>query len=322
MSDEIEKSEAEEQAELEQIKALLAQDAEAKKGQAAAEVEEPAEPSPVSPVSPAPENVEPEPTPVTPKQSEPVEQPKADTAAKDDPMEWARKKGLKSPEDMARLLLQKEREFHETRQRAEREQPPAPPAWQPAPQMGYGYPPPPTYGYPPPMPRPDARQIAAQLFPEINPDDAKAFVPAMFEVANATARQVRAEMEQKFQHLQIQSERTSELMTLAQDPAFHDARVQREIHSIIESDPAIYQRERRPNTYAFEKALASLARKQLQQGVTAETLTPTNRPPVTAGGGNGSARPVPTTMTPDMFDRLSVEKQEAFLKANGARLTR
>jgi hypothetical protein len=242
---------------------------------------------------------------------------------KDDPLKWAEKKGFKTPEDMARALLQKEQEFHKSRQQKEREaqqQTPPPPAWQPRPDMGGFPPPPPVYGYPPQPPRIDDREIAAQLFPNMNPDDAKVFIPAMFEVANAAARRERFALEQQFGpqlgEIRRSSQRNNELMSLMQDPAFRDERVQREVHAVLDSDPSLFQRE---GTYsvAFEKALSNMARKQLQQGVTPETNTPTNRPPVTAGGGNGSAFTAPQPVTEALFNSWTDAEQDAYVKSAG-----
>src|SRR6185436_20839949 len=95
--------------------------AEAEKDQAAKQVEEPVTPSPDPIASPAPEAAQVQPSPVTPNESNPPK------VGQDDPMEWAKKKGFKSPEDMARALLQKEQEFHQSRQKAAQEQTPQPP---------------------------------------------------------------------------------------------------------------------------------------------------------------------------------------------------
>jgi hypothetical protein len=101
-----------------------------------------------------------------------------------------------------------------------------------------------------------------------------------------------------------------------QDPAFRDQRVQKEIHSILDSDPTIFQRERTPLIYAFKEAVFNMGRKQLQTG-TSEELTPENRPPTTAGGGNGSANTSLRKITTKEFDSWDTKEQEAFIKSNG-----
>ena len=106
-------------------------------------------------------------------------------------------------------------------------------------------------------------------------------------------------------------------MRLMQDPAFRDERVQAEIHAVLDADPSIFQRERNPHVYAFNQALTNMTRKQLQQGAGNGHTTPTNMPPVTAGGGNGSASSGPVRVSEKDFARWSVKDQEAFITSNG-----
>jgi hypothetical protein len=310
MSNETEVDETQEAAELEQMKQLLAQEAEAKEAKAAPV--EPA-PSPEPTPSPAPEAAQPDPTPVTPTPSE-------DQKPKDDPLKWAEKKGFKTPEDMARALLQKEQEFHQSRQQKEREAlPPPPPAWQPRPDMG-GFQQP-AYDYPPPPPpRGDTFRQVAAMYPQLAPEDVERILPLVVDAAKSVMSRERAALEQRFGHIERTAQRNNELMTLMQDPAFRDERVQKEVHAILDSDPSIFQRERAPLVYAFKEAVFNMGRKQLQQGVVPDTHTPSNKPPVTAGGGNGSAFTAPVTITPEVFEKWSFEDQEAYIKSNGRKL--
>ncbi len=297
--------EAEEQ-ELNEMERQLTQAAEADKAKAA-QVD--VAPSPEPEPTPTPEAPPVEEPPVTPTPSE-AEKPK------DDPLKWAEKKGFKSPEDMARALLQKEQEFHASRQKAEREAaaPPPPPAWQPRPDMGYLSPPPPFYPPQPPQRNDAFRQVAA-MYPQLAPEDVERIMPLMVDVAQSTAAQVRREFGQQFSHIQRQTERNNELMQLMQDPAFKDPRVQQEIHAVLDTDPSLFQR---PGAYgaAFEKALSNMQRKQLQQGVTQE-LPSGQRPPVTAGGGNGSANTMPRKITEAEFNSWTPAQMEAYLNSNG-----
>jgi hypothetical protein len=230
-------------------------------------------------------------------------------------LKWAEKKGFKTPEDMARALLQKEREFHDQRQKKEAETPPPPPAWNPQPQ--YGYPPANGYGYPPPLPQaPNLRALAAR-YPKLDPDDFETLAPMVADIAKAAAAQERARYEVEIADIRRTTARQNELMQLMQDPAFRDERVQDEIHAVLDADPTIFQRERNPHVAAFQKALGNMARKQLQQGTTNGNAAPTNMPPVTAGGGNGSAYTGPIKITEKDFARWSVKDQEAFINSNG-----
>lgn len=238
---------------------------------------------------------------------------------KDEPLEWAKKKGFNTPEDMARALLQKEREFHESRQtkpQAPKYQPQPQPEWNPQPDMGNGYggyaPQPPAY-----IPRGDSFRELAAMYPQIDPEDLKRFMPVVIDAAQAISRRDRAELERKIEGINRTTERNNELMKLMQDPAFRDDRVQKEIHSILDSDPSIFQREREPIVHAYEKAMVSLARKQLQQGSPTETFVPGSQPPVTASGGNGSAFTSPKRITEREFDSWSIKDQQAFLSSNG-----
>lgn len=255
----------------------------------------------------APESPEPDSAPVAP--------PEAKAEGKD-PLEWAKKKGFNTPEDMARALLQKDQEFHQSRQKAEREAaPPPPPAinWQPRPDMGQGYPPP-QYGYPPPQARTDYRDVAA-LYPQLDPDDVRRVMPLILDAAKVISQQDKAELERKYGQIERTTQRNNELMSLMQDPAFKDERVQKEIHSILDADPTIFQRERTPFAFAFKEAVFNMGRKQLQQGMSEETA-PT-KPPVTAGGGNGSANTSPSKVSTRDTEKWTADQLGAFIKSGG-----
>lgn len=312
--------------ELNELKTQIEQAAEAEKEKAVAVANTPPLPSPEILASSAPEVQTPvENNSVTPQVPE-VEKPK------DDPMEWAKAKGFKTPEDMARALLQKERAFHESRQKqAQNQQPATPPIpeWRPQPNMGGGYEYQPAPAYIPPQPTSpysggDGFRELASLYPQIDPEDLRRFMPVVVDAAQAIARRERVELEKQITSIQRSTERNNELMTLMQDPAFRDNRVQKEIHVVLDADPSIFQRERQPLVEAYRKAMENLARKQiLQQGVNLENNSTTgNMPPVTAGGGNGSAVTSPRKITQKEFDSWSVKDQEAFLKSNGAKIPR
>lgn len=293
------------QRELDEMEKQLTQAAEEEKEKAEQKEKiETLEALPPDPVpSTAPEPSTPPEVPVTP-------QPSQGEKPKDDPMEWAKAKGFKSPEDMARALLQKEREFHESRQKQNPTPPPLP-EWQPRPEMGYGYPPPPppAYGYQPPL---DPRQLANEY--GMLPEDFDKVARLAADINHAALKRERANWQREVGEIRRVTDRNNELMTLMQDPAFRDVRVQKEIHAVLDSDPSIYQRERLPMTRAYEMALGNMARKTLQQGVHPETPhTNGSTPPVTAGGGNGSAFTVPRKITQREFDRLDVKEQEKLL---------
>lgn len=293
-----------EEKELKEMEQQLLQAAEAEKAKAAPVEPEPT-PEPDASTAPVSEPVQD--APVTPQEVPAQDKPK------DDPLEWAKRKGFKSPEDMARALLQKEQEFHRSRQQKE-QQPPTPPQnWQARPDMGYGYPPP-QYPYAPP---PNPRQLAP-YYPTLAPEDVERLTPFVLDAAEAIANRKVADLERRMGsqvgEIQRQAERNSEMMRLMQDPAFTDSRVQKELHKVLDEDPTIFQRERTPYTYAYEKALVNMARTQLQQGLTQESI-PRNTPPVTAGGGTGFTPS--RKITEREFESWSLEEEEAFIKSGG-----
>jgi len=306
MSNETERQEAEQelkdmeqqltQAKEEQDKAKAAQDA----------------PSPEPIVEPSADAKPIEEAPVTQQQSE-----ESREKPKDDAMEWAKRKGYKSPEDMARELLKKDQDYHANKAK-ERESARVQPQqqWQPQPEMGnYGYQQPPAYA---PQPRISPRDVAP-YYPQLSPEDVERVLPMVVDAAEAISNRKMAALQQQFGQqfgeIHRTTARNNELMTLMQDPAFRDERVQREIHAVLDADPSIFQR---PGAYtiAFDKALANMTRKQLQQGIATESPTG-QRPPVTAGGGNGSAFTSPQKISERDFDKWSLKEQEAFINSNG-----
>lgn len=307
MSNEIEDQE---DLELKAMAEQIEQAAEAQRVKAAQD--EAPSPEPVVPSQapePTPQPIE----PVTPTQSKPAVQ------AEDDPMEWAKKKGLKSPEDMARALQQKEQEFHKRNQAGHpgyqdiqpTPQTPVNPNWQPRPDWQ----PQPNYGYQPqPQRGGDYRDVAA-MYPQLDPNDVQRMLPLIVDAAETIANRKVAAVEQRFGQIERTTMRNNELMSLMQDPAFSDHRVQKEIHSVLDSDPTIFQRERAPLAYAYDRAMVNLARKTIQTGVTPETKTPT--PPVTAGGGNGSAFSAPHVVSQAQFSSWTDAEQDAYMKSKG-----
>lgn len=311
MSNETARLEAEK--ELKEMEEQLTQ---AKEEQDKAKAVEDSQPSPEPIVEPSTEAKPLDETPVTPQQSEAVSQ--TTEQPKDDAMEWAKRKGYKSPEDMARELLKKDQDYHRSKQnQAAAPQPPVQPAWQPTPEMGFGYQPQPQYQQPP-QPRLSPRDVA-QYYPQLSPDDVERVMPLVIDAAEAISNRKMAAFEQRygqqFGQIQRTTERNNELMTLMQDPAFRDERVQREIHAVLDAEPSLFNR---PGAYsaAYEKALANMTRKQLQQGVATETPTG-QKPPVTAGGGNGSANTGPLKVTEKEFESWTIKQQEAFINSNG-----
>lgn len=312
-------SDEQEDKDLEAMRQLIEQQEAKERSEAAtAAIDAPApqpQDTPEAPVeAQAQEPQAPTPEPVTPTRSAP------ETPAQDDPVKWAQKKGLNSPEAIARSLQQMEQEFHKRNQQghpgyqdlnpgqpAPQTPPQPPPNWNPNPQ---GFPP---YGYPPPPPqRQDISRSLAQRY-GMDPEDVERLMPMVVDAAEAIASRRTMALERQFADVQRQSARSSELMQLSQDPAFVDPRVQKEMHEVLK-DGSIFQRERAPYAAAFNQAMQNLARKTLQQGAVPER---TNQPPTTAGGGNGSANHAPMKITDAVFNSWTDAEQDTYMKSNG-----
>lgn len=263
----------------------------------------------VQPVEPVSEPVAPTPAPVTP--------------SADDALEKARKKGLTEPHDIARAYQELQDEFHRRNQAGHPgyrdvqngnpapQAPPPPPNWNPAPQY-----PPQGYQYAPPPPsRQDVTNNLAKKY-GMDPEDIERLMPMMVDAAEAIASRRTSGIERELAQVRQQSERSAEFQQLIQDPAFADKRVQDEMREVLK-DGELYRRGGRVHTTAFQMALANLARKQLQQGFTPESRTPSNNPPVTAGGGNGSANTLPFRITDDVIASWDMKDQDAYFRSGG-----
>lgn len=67
--------------------------------------------------------------------------------------------------------------------------------------------------------------------------------------------------------------------------------------------------------HAFKQAMENLYREQLQKGVSEEVIS--NKPPVTAGGGNGSANTVPHVPTEREIESWTPEQLKTYMNSNG-----
>lgn len=276
------------------------------------------------PTAAAVEEPTPEPAaaPQPPETQAPATEPVAQNTAPEktdaaDPMERARRKGLDTPEALARSLASLEDEFHRRNQAGHpgyrdipngnpTPQPQSPPPnWNPQPQApGYGYPPPP----------PDLKRLAQQF--DMDPDDFEKIARVNAALTQAAIRQERTRWESEMSGIRRQTERSAEFAELMQDPAFTDPRVQAEMREVLK-DGSLFQRGGRVYTAALQIAVGNLYRKQLQQGNTNGNASPQNMPPVTAGGGNGSATNGAPKITEKEFARWTPAQMEAFINSNG-----
>lgn len=256
---------------------------------------------------PEPKPDEPDPEPVA---QESEEQPKeAETTEEvqpqptDDSIEWAKKKGLKTPEDIARSYRELEKKWHSENQAKGNQngfqngfqngnpapQPPAPTGWQPNP-------------YPPQGGHGEAVKAFARKH-QLDEGDAERLLPAMIEIASMINRRDLTPLQQEILDIRRQSQKTSRLTQLMQDPLFADPTIAKEMHQVFESNPSLFGRE---DGYeiAFAHAKDSLLRQQIQR-------SHQKMPPTTAGGGNARSGPKPNAMK--AFNAMSDEEKERYL---------
>lgn len=282
----------------------------------------PAQP-PAEPAKPAAEAA---PTPPQPRPGDQVE-----------PLEWARKKGLKTPEDIARSLRALETEFHRRNQMPPAPAPsaPAPSPEQPRPSERYippaPYQPRPSEGYPPPAPAPRYAPTPAPLSRgevqwladtyQIPAEDVERLAPMLMDMVAGAQRR----SETRFARLERDNARNSEMFRLMQDPSFQHPEVQFEMHRILEEDPRIFDLEPAPYSVAFNRALVNIARKHV---ATDKVETPvleappmSSRPPTTLGGegGSGGGAPKEGALNPEAFNMLPLDKKREVLTSIGAR---
>lgn len=249
-----------------------------------------------------------------------------------DPIDWARKKGLKSEADIARSLRAMEDEFHKRNQNG-RQGWPAPGAPQPVPPApNYPSQPPmatPRYSPPPASYQPPqyqnpvvAKQQLAQRY-NLAPEDLDRVLPLVADVTEARIAQRDQQWAEKLSTIEKENARNSEFRELMADPVFKDPQVQMEVHRVFEENPTVFESESAPYKWAYNQALGRIARRNLQ-GATGSTenpnapLTPPTRPP-SIGTGSGSGIPEPGTLTPQAFADLPLEDKQKLLTRMGVR---
>lgn len=297
---------------------------------------EPAAPAPAAPPLAQPSASAPK-TGAAPVVSTP-----AKSADQVDPLEWARNKGLKTPEDIARSLRSLETEFHRRNQAPPPQAPPSeasPNYGQPRPSAPPYQPPPAPYqppasgGYPPPyqpapryapqpapLPRSQVKWIAETY--QLPEEDAERLAPMVMDMVAVAQRQA----DQRFQRLERDNARNGEMFRLMQDPSFQHPEVQFEMHRILEAEPRIFELEPAPYTVAFNMALTNIARKLVTAGKaavpTSEAPPLTTRPPSPLGGdggSGGSGKTPDAPLNPETFNALPLDKKREMLTAIGAR---
>jgi hypothetical protein len=274
--------------------------------------------------APAPEKTE---TPQAP--NAPAKADAATASQEADPIDWARKKGLKSEADIARSLRAMEDEFHKRNQngrqgwKAPEPVPPAP-SYPSQPPMS-----PPSYSTPPASYQPPsyqnplvAKQQLAQRY-NLAPEDLDRVLPLVADVTEARIAQRDQQWALKLATIEKENARNSEFRELMADPFFKDPQVQMEVHRVFEENPSVFESESAPYKWAYNQALSRIGRRNLQGGLgsvenPSVPLTPPTRPPSVGTGGAGGI-PEPSTLTPQAFADLPLEDKQKLLVRMGVR---
>lgn len=278
---------------------------------------------PPEPPAPAPpQSVRPE----APKQTQAPKEPSKEVPPPedkpkgqgDDALEWASKKGLKTPEDMANSLRNLEREFHKRNQPTKEElQPksePQPPVAQPPYQ-------PPVY---PQHPSGMLEHYANQY--GMHPEDFKKVLRISQDIADARIAEIQQKFGQELGNLKRSTAKNDDLMNVMRNPNSRHPQVQREMHQILEKNPDLFKRDD-AYSQALNQALINIASRNLQgSGGSPQNSTqglPPSTPPPSGGSGSGSGGKAPALipMTEEAFAKLSADEQAKHLKKLGVMKT-
>ena len=149
---------------------------------------------------------------------------------------------------------------------------------------------------------------------EMDPDDFRRVTRLVADMMGSALPREREAMERRLMQIEREGARQKELMNLMQRPAYSDPRVQKEMHEILDTNPQLFRRDGW-QTVVYNQAMVNLAEKQLQQGSNpGNGVGKGERPPVTAGGGTGSANTVPAKITEKVFLSWTEPQQKAFLE--------
>lgn len=249
----------------------------------------------------------------------------AEKAVKDtDFQEWAKKKGIDwTTDDTVLAALHKsDQAFHRKRQedKVKEEANRMPPQYSYSPPVT-----PPAYVSPAPqLPRATVEHMA-RLY-NVTPEDFERMMLINRDFFEAAMQQERQKQNTKFEAIERENKKNSVFRELSLDPVFRKPQVAIEYHNVVESmqnaNPQLFEED--PNAYksAYEKALANIARRdlegqQLTEGVPpmARNMIPTSPPKPLGQGSGGGSYENESAIDPKEFARLSVEdKKKVLLK--------
>lgn len=254
--------------------------------------------------------------------------------------EWLVKKGPMTLENLASSYRESEREMYRKMEEARKGQatqpvqtPPQAPAPMNYPPFQYATPPAPSY-IPTPQAQTQAPNVEAMAKQYgLSPEDFERVAPLANDMARSVVeqelRRVLPPLYNQVQGVNREVGRQKELVDLMSDPVFKAPQVQFEMDRIFKEEPNTFVAQIQPIRYAYEKALTRIARanlggnNSLTTSTSQEGVSPTQKPPATAGGngagGGGAPSGATQEMTPELFARMSMEEKKAHLTAIGVR---
>lgn len=236
-------------------------------------------------------------------------------------LDWAKKKGVAWTTDPKVLLAlhKSDQDFHKWRADNKGAEIPRPQVYQPA----YN-PPPPAY-VPPPV---QNRQMLENLARDYNmpAEDVERLLKFNKDFYEAASRQDRERQAAEFETIKKEQQKQSVLRELSSDSILKNPAVVAEFQRLVQErqsiDPTSFERD--PNEYlnARDKALNTIARRNLEGQPLQEGIPPTARmpstPPRQIGQGNGGGSLEDERgIDPNQFSKLSLAEKSALLSKMG-----
>lgn len=269
---------------------------------------------------PTPEPPQPNQEQIPPVEA-PVTTPPEQTEAKTegfDPADYVKKKGWKTAEDAAQSFRELEKKFHEGNQKPKE-----------VPQ--YGQPPMAPNSYPPgayqppvnpwgPQPQISEEQVAASYGWHV--DDFRKMLPLLRDMTQAQLRQVREENQKRWEDMNRQAERSTDMTNVFAHPAFGNTDVRAEMHEILTKNPEL-MKESKPYSTALKEALANLGLRSIAGGNRPGPTVQTTPPEMAGSKGAGGSLPGKRLSMPSMkeLEGKTPEEMEKILKSAGIHRT-
>ena len=274
-------------------------------------------------------NVQNEPVKTKEPQAQPGPEPKGKTAPPQpsvDLQEWAKAKGIDWTSDASVLeaLRKSDQEFHKRREEklkatgqnaSQGYQQPPQPTYQP-PQSGYQAP------QVPQLPQQTLVEIGRQY--NMAPEDVERLLKFNRDQFEIMQRGYDQRVRQEIDAMKRDNSKNSVFVELSSDPIFRRPEVLQEWHRTVEEmqdgNPHMFED---PNDYrqAYDRALANIARRNLQANVStgskSNIFAPPTNPPRPIGTGGEGAMQNESELTSDQFKKLDVDEKRRMLDRMG-----